>query len=309
MCIGLKSGLFVSPHLSCFRERFRINEMNITQDDFVHYMTIIFNLCKSSNIVATQFELSFLMASLYFKESNCDVVVLEVGCGGDSDATNVINTSTLSIITSIGLDHTKVLGSTVNEIARRKGGIFKRNVNALVGPNCPNDVISEVAFRNQAILHFYEDMMKEIFDCSWKEYSIVDNDLINTNITIAALYLLKVKIGGLFSCIDINSTILIEALKQRPPCRWEVFDFNFIENKPIKVVLDIGHNPVALSALSQRIKRDFSHLNVHIIYAVSRDKDIRACLEHLLNCAPARQVYFTQVEILLVQSLDVSNSL
>ena len=85
---------------------------------------------------ATFFELTTALAFEHFRNKGCDAVVLEVGLGGKHDATNVI-TPVLSIITSIQLDHTKILGSTLEEIAREKAGIMKPGVDVIVGPHCP----------------------------------------------------------------------------------------------------------------------------------------------------------------------------
>eukprot|EP01038_Epipyxis_sp_PR26KG_P009145 gene9145-12334_t len=133
---GYKTGLFVSPHLASFRERIQINSLLISEDSFSSNMAQIWKLCILHSIPATEFELTFLLASLHFSQNKCDAVVLEVGLGGELDATNVVNTS-LSIVCSVALDHCRILGSTVEEIATKKAGIFKQNVPALVGPNVP----------------------------------------------------------------------------------------------------------------------------------------------------------------------------
>ena len=103
----------------------------------------LYDLCERNSIPATFFELTTALALLKFKQSNCDVVVLEAGIGGRLDATNIFAAPelVLSVITSVQLDHQKILGDTVEEIAREKAGVMKRGANVLVGPGCPIDLL------------------------------------------------------------------------------------------------------------------------------------------------------------------------
>lgn len=133
---GIKTGLFVSPHIASFRERVQVNGTLISESEFTYHMSKIMKICAECEIPATMFELAFILATVFFDTSQCGAVVLEVGLGGEVDATNVVNTS-LSIICSVSLDHTRILGSTVEAIARKKGGIFKAGIHAVVGPQVP----------------------------------------------------------------------------------------------------------------------------------------------------------------------------
>ena len=100
----------------------------------------IFTLCQSHKIPATFFELTTALAMKKFRASECEAVVLEVGLGGRLDATNIV-TPSLSIITAIQIDHTKILGDTIEKIAMEKAGIMKPGVAVLVGPGCPLDIM------------------------------------------------------------------------------------------------------------------------------------------------------------------------
>ncbi len=97
---GIRTGLFVSPHLASFRERIQVNKELIPENDVVNNLTILLELCSKHSIPATEFELAFLMASMHFKDSMCEAVVLEVGLGGEFDATNVVATA-VSVICSV----------------------------------------------------------------------------------------------------------------------------------------------------------------------------------------------------------------
>lgn len=103
-------------------------------------MLKVFEICESKNIPATLFEIVTALSFLYFKEENCQAIVLEVGLGGRLDATNIVKPD-LCVITSIHFDHMKILGDTIELIAIEKAGIMKSGVPILVGPGCPIDVM------------------------------------------------------------------------------------------------------------------------------------------------------------------------
>ncbi|ADI38158.1 putative folylpolyglutamate synthase/dihydrofolate synthase [Waddlia chondrophila 2032/99] len=123
-----KVGLFTSPHISTFRERIKINGKMISEDDVERILSQIIDL------PGTFFELTTLLAFLYFAENNVEYAVIETGLGGRLDATNIIHPD-LSVITSISLEHTEFLGSTLEEIAAEKAGIIKPGVPVILGPS------------------------------------------------------------------------------------------------------------------------------------------------------------------------------
>jgi dihydrofolate synthase / folylpolyglutamate synthase len=141
---GLKVGLFVSPHISSFRERIQVGHELIPEAHMLEYLPRVLRLCVEHSIPATMFEITFILAALYFGEMGCDVAVVEVGVGGELDATNVVHPA-VCVICSVALDHTRILGATVEEIAVKKGGIFKKGVPAIVGPSCPLHVLQDIA--------------------------------------------------------------------------------------------------------------------------------------------------------------------
>jgi len=97
-------------------------------------------MCEKQDIPATFFELTTALAFMQFQAANCDAVVLEVGLGGRLDSTNVV-TPTVSTITSVQLDHTNILGDTIEKIAVEKAGIMKSGVPVIISPGCPMDVM------------------------------------------------------------------------------------------------------------------------------------------------------------------------
>lgn len=126
---GYKTGCFTSPFIFDFRERFAINGQMIEKEDLSRLTEKVQYACKDLQEMEspTEFEIVTAIGMLWFKEQNCDIVVLETGLGGRFDATNVIEEPLASVICSISLDHTEFLGDTVEKIAFEKAGIIKKN--------------------------------------------------------------------------------------------------------------------------------------------------------------------------------------
>ena len=343
---GLCTGLFVSPHISCFRERIQVGGELISETDMLRLLPPLLQLCVQHQICATQFELTFILAAVYFQERACEVVILEVGLGGESDATNVVDTC-LAILTSVALDHTRVLGSTVEEIASKKAGIFKNGVQALVGPCCPMEVITQVATKNGvkggAVLTVEETLQRfgagiegnGLGESLTREIDGIDSgegegnatgyrggerdgeglvytDRLNARICLAALHLLREQ-GGPFSRsgADLLGHASLEGIHINPPCRWQRLLYHpttpqaeeEVDEKKdtgtgtgVEVYLDVGHNPAAMAALMRRVRVDLVQRNrpVRILYAMSRDKDVRACVSMLLTAVSADRIHFAQ---------------
>lgn len=141
---GYKTGINTSPHLMDYRERFRINGKMISEEKLVHYIEELKPYSDKHN--CTFFEISTALAALYFKDEKVDFGVFEVGLGGRLDASNLIKPE-ISVITNIGLDHTKTLGDTLEKIAAEKAGIIKNGVPVIIGnmDKGPEDVIVQTA--------------------------------------------------------------------------------------------------------------------------------------------------------------------
>lgn len=122
-----KTGLFISPYIERFNERISVNNVNISDEELARITDYVKSLLEKMEIELSEFALIFVISLIYFAEQSCEVVVLETGLGGRLDATNAIDKSLVSAITSIGLDHTQYLGNTIEEIAKEKAGIIKKN--------------------------------------------------------------------------------------------------------------------------------------------------------------------------------------
>ena len=281
---GLNTGLFVSPHISSYRERVNVNNQCLEEDEVIDYLDYLLKLCDNENIPATVFELTTAMAMYHFKKKNVDIAVLEVGLGGRLDSTNIISPK-LSMITSIQLDHTQILGNTLDEIAYEKAGIIKPNIPILIGPNCPIDVIKQIADSQQSPLYTYDDFNNNKNSSSSSSSNnnnnlIKDPDNINTNLVYAAMTILeKLNINKISKALkNINQDVANKALRSTAPCRYQQLS----SKENINIVLDVAHNTDAMIALSSRLSNDYS-VPIHAVVGVSRGKDIQSLLLPLIQ--------------------------
>ena len=132
---GYKTGEYTSPYIVVYNDRIRINGVNISDDELAEIVTQIQPIIDGLCTECSQFEITTAIAFIYFAAKKCDVVVLEAGLGGLLDCTNIIEKSTASVITSISLDHTAVLGNTIGKIARQKAGIIKQECPLVLAPS------------------------------------------------------------------------------------------------------------------------------------------------------------------------------
>ena len=280
-----KVGLFSSPHISSFRERMKINEVPVSEEQIEHGLTEIFDICDTQSIPATFFEVVTALAFMIFAKEKVDFVVLETGLGGRLDATNIIQHPALSVITTIGLEHTKILGDTVEKIAIEKGGIIKKGCPVLVGNNVPVQVLRDCATEKKSS-HFYQcDDVLGKEDVSHDDSTFVDYDAENSQIATAALTILQniwKEEGN--STKQISTEQINEGVKVRPSCRFEEFTIpNFTNDVPVKVILDVAHNPQALEYLMIKLQSNYPTSSLRIVVGFSADKDVKSCSDILLN--------------------------
>ena len=238
-------GLYTSPHIATFRERIRINGKMISQESVTAYLEKLFPLSDDASF----FEITTALMFYYFEQSLVDVAVLETGLGGRLDATNMCQ-PILTVITSISLDHTQFLGTTIEEIAAEKAGIIKPNVPVLIGPQVPYDVIHSFAVKQnsqviqvQGDFHHFEEENRAIAKCALQRLGVLQES----------------------------------PLEEVPPCRFEQYTVN-----DKKVILDVAHNEDGICKLFERLQRVYPSSNVCAIYGASKDKDVASCLRTLL---------------------------
>jgi dihydrofolate synthase/folylpolyglutamate synthase len=225
----------------------------------------------------TEFELVCAIAFEYFKRKGCDIVVLEVGMGGAFDATNVIEVPEVAVITNIGLDHTEVLGDTVEKIAETKAGIFKENGHAVIYRGAPSveEVFERVcAEKNVKLRKADFDSLKrishglegQVFDCGGRKGLLLpllgEHQLHNASVVLSVVDTL-IEIGW-----KITEENIREGLRDASwPGR-----FDIVSRDPL-FIIDGGHNPQCLEALAKNVEDYLSDRKVIALTGVLADKD------------------------------------
>ncbi len=273
---GMRVGLYTSPYITEFGERMRVNGENIPKDTLVRLVERVKPIAESMPDKPTEFELITAVAFLYFLEAKVDVVVLEVGLGGRLDSTNAIEAPLLSVITGIALDHTAILGDTVEQIATEKAGIIKHGTPALYGgeDEAAGAVIAAVAGErgSELIRVDYSALSVKSMTLDGTVFDYKDNKDIkisllgayqpkNAAIVIEAVALLR-KAG-----LDISDRAMREGLAAAV---WHA-RFEVISDNPI-MVFDGAHNPQGICAAVESIEKYFEG-GVYVVSGVLRDKD------------------------------------
>ncbi|MEP6259940.1 MAG: folylpolyglutamate synthase/dihydrofolate synthase family protein [Gillisia sp.] len=273
---GYKVGLYTSPHLKDFRERIKINGKEIPEKaviDFISENKAFFEANKLSF-----FEMTVGMAFDYFSREQVDIAVIEVGLGGRLDSTNII-TPQLSVITNIGLDHTEILGNSLEEIAAEKAGIIKPGVPVIIGENQPETkgVFADTAARLNSEIIFAEDTETENLDSDLKG----DYQVKNIKTVLTAIQQLNKNSSWNISQENIKQGLLKVKANTGLRGRWDI-----LQLEP-KVVCDTAHNAEGLIyALKQLANEKFETL--HIVMGVVSDKD----LDKILPLFPKNAKYY-----------------
>jgi dihydrofolate synthase / folylpolyglutamate synthase len=254
-----KTGLYTSPHLVDFRERFRVNGEKIGLQKAGEILSRIRELTKDWDHVPTFFEITTALALRHFADEQCELVILETGMGGRLDATNAV-IPRASVITSISLDHTQYLGENLTQIAGEKAGIIKKGV-PVVSTRQTADarrVLEEVSAENSSALEFV--------DTAWTEGEIaLHGEVQRQN---AALAIAALRAAG-FSPSDME---IREGLRKVYwPGRFQMLDGG--------IVLDGGHNPQACSQLVRTWREQFGDEKATLIFGALADKAYGEMLE------------------------------
>ncbi len=274
---GYKVGLYTSPHIYCFNERIQMDGENISDEDLAAVTEYVKPLAQSMEDVPTEFELVFCIAVEYFKRKGCDIVVTEVGMGGELDATNVIPAPEVAVITNIGLDHTGFLGNTVEEIARTKAGIFKEGCTAVIYPSCPavEAVLEDICNEKQipcrkadfgTITSLTHSLEGQTFDCGARKGLYLP--LLGQHQQFNCCMALNVIDVLLEKGWHITEAQLREGLKATFwPGR-----FHIMGRDPL-FIIDGGHNPQCLEALVKNIEDYLAGRRIIGLTGVLADKD------------------------------------
>lgn len=268
---GATTGVFSSPHLINYKERLRINGLDLDDDAHIEAFRAIEH--ARENVALTYFEVNTLSALFLMKKENVDYFILEVGLGGRLDSTNIVDAD-MAIITSIDLDHQSWLGDTRELVAFEKAGIFREGQQVICGePNPPKPLLDKalelgcsVAFKGQQF-SFSDNDNHWIFNHGDKSFS--DLPMTKLPMTNAATALAALNNLGIYLPNDVVANVIKEtSLKGR---------LQKISDKPV-IYLDVAHNPEAGRYLAAWIARQKA-TKVHCVCAMLADKDSASTLD------------------------------
>ena len=274
---GYKTGLYVSPHLEDFRERFSVDGKYISEEQFTKITEIVKEQAEGMEDHPSQFEISTAMAMLFFLEENCDVVILEVGMGGALDSTNVIENTEVAVIMNIGLEHTEYLGDTLTKIAETKAGIIKQNCDVVYYPNVPEveEAVKEKCHKMHvnykradfgSIEHISQNLDGQCF--SWREMKEIELPLLGRHQEFNAVMAIETVLLAKNRGWNITEESIRKGIKRTVwHARMEIL------NRDPLYILDGGHNPQCAKALADSLPDILKGKKVTFIMGVLKDKD------------------------------------
>jgi len=293
---GLKVGLYTSPHLVRFTERFRLSDREVSADRILRVFEKI-RVTMDERQPPTFFEMVTAMAFLYFAEEQADFVIAETGMGGRLDATNVISPE-VCVITNVGFDHQDFLGSTLSSIAREKAGIIKQGVPVVTGAlqSVAQGILKTTCMNKSALLYrFKSDFSVRRKSNGSFQYRGIQRQLPSLSVNLrgphqvgnAALALATLEVLEQKRLVSLWPELIGRAMREvRWPARLEV-----LATRPT-IVLDGAHNPQGAESLRDALKKSFTYKKLHLVMGIMADKDILGILRRLLPMAET--AIFTQ---------------
>lgn len=299
---GYTVGRYTSPAVFDYMEMFTINNINISEDEYAVNMTIIKKAIDEMEAehmtLPTPFEIETALAYLYFYRNKCDIAIIETGMGGRLDATNIVKSPLVSVLTSISKDHSRFLGETLEEITFNKAGIIKKNCPVVSAIQCDEaaKVIKEEAIKNNSKLIVCNELQNVRFnnDKTYGRYVGISNEF---NVETSML--------GTFQIHNIPTAIeTILALKSEGFFIYKENIENGIKNASISgicerindtpaIYIDGGHNPGAAFNLKNTLEMYFTNKKLVYIIGVLADKDYDTVLSvtgglanHIITVTP-----------------------
>jgi dihydrofolate synthase / folylpolyglutamate synthase len=272
---GYKVGLYTSPHLKDFRERIKVNGLEVSEEFVTDFVQENKTFLEAQGL--SFFEMTVGMAFHFFAVQNVDIAVVEVGLGGRLDSTNILNPQ-LSVITNISLDHTQMLGETLQEIAFEKAGIIKPNIPVVIGEK-QEEVIqvfikkaastqSDITIASESAPTNYQTDLKGLYQQK------------NLQTAIVSLRLLQ-NLGYAITDKNIEEGLLNVVFNTGLKGRWQVL------GQLPKTICDTAHNVAGLKEVMRQLQDEtFSFL--HIVLGVVNDKN----LEKILPLFPKKACYY-----------------
>ncbi len=287
---GYNVGLYTSPYINCFNERMRVNGQNISDEDLETLVDFIRPLADSmTEDPPTEFEMITVLAMEYFARSECDIVVLEAGMGGELDSTNVIDSPECVVMCAIGLDHVNFLGSSVEEIAKTKSGVIKSGTSVAMY-DAEESVYNTVKARcNEVGASLVTADFGKIFN--------VRTDIDTTIFDYGEYKNLEIHLAGVYQ--KNNASLAVTALKELLKRGWNISDeaiykglsdalwqgrFEILGKNPV-FVLDGAHNVHGMTATRDSLKTHFKDTKIHFVVGAMADKDVEGMMSLIVPMA------------------------
>ncbi|UAB75909.1 folylpolyglutamate synthase/dihydrofolate synthase family protein [Mesoflavibacter sp. SCSIO 43206] len=272
---GYKVGLYTSPHLKDFRERIKINGVEVSKQFVIGFIKRNKAFFKSNPL--SFFEMTVGMSFDYFAKQKVDIAIIEVGLGGRLDSTNIIIPE-VSLITNIGYDHTQFLGETLPLIASEKAGIIKSNVPVVISEthNETKPVFEEVANQNNSKIYFADKIIKAKYSTDL----LGDYQKKNIKGVLKTLKILQQK-NYKISDLNIKNGLLNVVKNTGLKGRWQI-----LQTKP-KIICDTAHNKEGLSITMTQLQKE-QFYNLHIVFGVVNDKD----LSQVFSLLPKKATFY-----------------
>ena len=281
---GYKTGLYTSPYLYRFNERMQIGGKQIGDEALAEIVTRVRPIAEAMADHPTEFELITAAALLWFAQEQCDVVVLEVGLGGRFDATNIIDAPEVAVIMNIGLDHTAVLGDTIEQIALEKAGIIKpgttavlfqqsESVTRLVRARCEELDVSLRIPDFSAIHSEFDSLYGQTFTYQGEAYALPllgTHQLKNAATVLEVVDVLRGR-GWRLEQSDVEHGLYAVSWPGR---------FELLSEEPLFIV-DGGHNPQCAQTVAENLLRYFPDKRRILLLGVLKDKDVSGLTDRL----------------------------
>ena len=268
---GEKTGLFLSPHVSDYRERFQINNKFASDDEYIYTAKILMNKLSKIKIKPTAFEMYTAFALQLFKDTACTYAVLETGLGGRLDATNVVLPKAV-VLTTIELEHTEILGNTLKEIAIEKSKIIKYNIPTFTYEQKDEvlHVFKDEAFKNNSKFYYLPECMNEL-----KEYTYYAENLKLKGFFQKKNYLLSLLVLKYFNKLSDFSAH--EMTNTTLPGRFESIKF---DNRIL--IMDGSHTENSIKGTVDTFKNTFKKKGT-CIFGCVKGKNVNAMAEIIIK--------------------------
>jgi dihydrofolate synthase/folylpolyglutamate synthase len=288
---GYRTGLYTSPHVIDFRERIRIGTQKIAKKYILSFISDLKQEIETHRY--TFFEVTTALAFSYFAQKDVDIAVVETGLGGRLDSTNVLLPEVV-IITTLSLDHTRILGSSLRQIAFEKAGVIKTGVPTVAGSNKKEalDVIRSICKEQKS------KFLSVGKHCDWAiREKTLQGSIFSLRCDSKKFGRLEIRLPGDHQVENAAAAIL--ALQELKKKGWRVTDrsireglkrvawkarFETFRKRPL-IILDVAHNPEGIKTLVKTLDELLPHRKVTFIFGVMSDKDYPLMLEKLSHKA------------------------